>query len=264
MAEATRLFPALLKFWRGRRGLSQLDLALRAGVSARHISFLETGRSKPSVEMVMLLGGTLALPLRDRNELLRAAGFDAEFPEDPGSALDDPAVSRAIEHMLAQQEPYPLFVLDGGYDVLRLNRPAEQLATAALGALPERWNAIRVLFDREGFAAMVDDWESTAREMVWRLHRESLLNPQDERLSDLLAYILDHPTVPDDWREPDLTRPATPAFAMRFRLGELSLGFLTTIMRFTAPSSVVLEELQIESWYPLDDATAAICREMFR
>src|SRR5215831_16996649 len=102
-----RLFPALLRHWRTRRGLSQLDLALAADVSARHVSFLETGRAQPSREMVLRLSATLSVPLREQNALLRASGFPEEFPE-PGAADGLPvSIAQAIERMLAQHEPFP-------------------------------------------------------------------------------------------------------------------------------------------------------------
>src|SRR5499427_6067429 len=107
-----RLFPALLRDWRTRRGLSQLDLALAADVSARHVSFLETGRAQPSREMVLRLGATLNVPLRDQNDMLRAAGFAEEFAEPSLDGGLPEGVGRAIDRMLAQHEPYPMTVLD--------------------------------------------------------------------------------------------------------------------------------------------------------
>src|SRR5262249_22432530 len=113
-----RLFPALLRHWRTRHGLSQLDLALAADVSPRHVSFLETGRAQPSREMFLRLGATLGVPLRDQNAMLRAAGFPDEFPE-PGLGDGLPAgITQAIERMLRQHEPFPMTVLDRHYNLL--------------------------------------------------------------------------------------------------------------------------------------------------
>src|SRR5207253_151378 len=113
-------------YWRDCRGISQLDLAIDAGVSARHVSFLESGRSKPSEAMVMRLMVALDVPLREQNQILLAAGFPARFPE-PGLDEVAPVVEQAIDRMMQQQEPYPLTVLSGGYDVLRSNRAAGAL-----------------------------------------------------------------------------------------------------------------------------------------
>src|SRR5579859_3587977 len=121
-----RLFPALLKHWRNRRGLSQLDLALAADVSPRHVSFLETGRAQPSREMVLRLGATLNVPLREQNGMLRAAGFGEEFPE-PDLAVLPPGVALAIERMMQTHEPYPMTVLDRRYQLLRANQGATRL-----------------------------------------------------------------------------------------------------------------------------------------
>src|SRR5437899_2869377 len=123
----TRLFPALLRHWRTRRGLSQLDLAVAGDVSSRHVSFLETGRAQPSREMVLRLGATLNVPLRDQNDMLRAAGFDEAFTEPPLDGGLSPGIARAIDRMLAQHEPYPMTVLDRRYNVLRTNEGATRL-----------------------------------------------------------------------------------------------------------------------------------------
>ncbi|MCB9525115.1 MAG: helix-turn-helix transcriptional regulator [Myxococcales bacterium] len=260
MADQSKLFPALLKFWRGRRGLSQLDLALAAGISGRHVSFLETGRSAPSEEMVMLLAATLDVPLRDRNHLLRAAGFEAHFPEPPLDALADPAVERAVERMLRQQMPYPMFVMNRAYDVLRMNPAAAALLTVAAGApLAPGFNGVRILFEPGPVRDAVADWDEVARELLARVQREHLHHPTDEGLRDLLDAILAAPGVPEHWRRPDFGRGDHAVYPIRFAAGGLSLRFFTTVLRFQAPQNVTLDELQIEGWYPLDEATEQAC-----
>src|SRR5262252_10446325 len=125
-----RLFPALLRHWRTRRGLSQLDLALAADVSPRHVSFLETGRAQPSREMVLRLGAALGVRLRDQNDMLRAAGFPDQFSE---PRLEDglpPGVAQAIERMLAQHEPFPMVLFDRNYQILRTNADAHAAVPA--------------------------------------------------------------------------------------------------------------------------------------
>src|SRR5688572_8657494 len=129
MASQNALFPALLKYWRHRRGLSQLDLALAAEVSARHVSFLETGRAQPSREMVLRLSTTLRISLREQNAMLHAAGFGPAFAEpEPQLELESP-VRHAIERMLSQHEPYPMIVMNRRYDVLQANGAANRLFT---------------------------------------------------------------------------------------------------------------------------------------
>lgn len=248
-----------MKFWRGRRGLSQLDLALSAGVSSRHVSFLETGRSLPSIEMVRLLGATLDLSLRDCNDLLRAAGFAPSFAEPPLSLLEDDAIARALTRMLAQQEPYPMIVMNASYDILQLNRSAQRLLVSIAGETSGPLNALRILFAEGPLRDCVVHWEATARELLGRLQRECLRSPNDDRLARLLAELLEYPGVPRSWRQPDLSQPARATAPVSFRVGEHELSFLTTVMRFQAPQNVTLEELQIESWFANDAKTEALC-----
>ncbi|MEE8603072.1 helix-turn-helix domain-containing protein [Euzebya tangerina] len=256
-----RVFPALLKYWRGHRGHSQLDLALIADVSSRHISFLETGRSRPSEQMVRWLAEALDVPLRDRNELLRAAGFPAQYPDvDVDEALAGP-VGEAVTMMLEGHDPFPMIVVDRLYRVYRANRSARMLL-GALGAADVRGlNLIELLF-APGVKALIEDWEGTAGVVLRRLQRESLHRPQDADLAQLLADLLDTDGIPEQWLTPALAEPNQPVLPIAFRLGAQSLSFLTAITTFSAPQNLTLDELQIESWFPADDSTRAFCQEL--
>jgi transcriptional regulator with XRE-family HTH domain len=262
-----RLFPALLRHWRTRRGLSQLDLALAADVSPRHVSFLETGRAQPSREMVLRLGATLAVPLRDQNAMLRAAGLPDEFPE-PGLAAGlPPEIAQAIERMLTQHEPYPMTVLDRRYQVLRANHGALALLGRFIAkpeALPQPPNLMQLLFDPRLARPFVVEWERVARAMTARLHRETLARAGDAELAALLRSLFEYPDVPELWRQPDFAAPSEPTLSFRLARDDLQLGFLTTLTVFNAPQNVTLEELAIESWFPLDDATAKACARLAR
>ncbi len=187
---ADRAFPALLRYWRSQRGLSQLDLGLNAGVSARHLSFLETGRSRPSVEMVLLLLEALDVPLRSRNEVLRAAGFDAHYP-DPGieSMLAGP-LALTIGLMLRHHEPFPMLVVDRHYEVAATNRAAARFL--ALAGLEHHANIARLLFDADA-RPLVDDWQRTAGEILRRLQREVLHRPGDEKMAVYNDVSVDQP-----------------------------------------------------------------------
>lgn len=258
------LFPALLKYWRGRRGLSQLDLALNADVSARHVSFMETGRAQPSEGMVLRLGSALDVPLREQNAMLRAAGFGSLYPEPAQEGLTR-AVSMAIDRMMAQQEPYPLVVMDRRYKTFRQNGAADRLLSRFI-ADPSQMtfpvNALRVVFDPAGARPFIVDWERTARLILTRMHREVLNHPEDEALSKLLDELLSYPDVPPELRYPDLAQPSIPAFTVRLERDDLKLAFLTTVTQFNAPQNVTLDELMIESYFPLDEATERACRDM--
>jgi transcriptional regulator with XRE-family HTH domain len=262
-----RLFPALIKHWRGRRGLSQLDLALEADVSARHVSFLETGRAQPSREMILRLAAALSIPLRDQNALLRAAGFENVFDDGDARSIDQGPIGAALERMLAQQEPFPLTVLDRHYNLFRGNAAAQRLLTRFVrdpSALSGPLNVYRALFDPRIARSFIVDWERVARAFLSRLHREALGRPEDAELSALLRGLFEYPGVPRDWQTPDLSMPSEPCLSFRFRRDDLELAFLTTVTVFNAPQNVTLDELRIESYFPLDDATRRTCEAMAR
>lgn len=257
MTQETPLFAALLKYWRGRRGWSQLDLSLAAEISTRHVSFLENGRSRPSEAMVCTLGAALDVPLRDQNEMLRAAGFLDIFAEPELDGLEDPGIARAIERMMLQHEPYPMVLMTAAYDILRVNQGAQRLFSLAMPGSPVGHNAIELMFAQA--RPMISNWDATAREMTARLHRECLHRPEDGRLGEVLEGILEDPDVPKTWRQPDFSKRASATFRIGFEFGDARLSFLTTITTFSAPQNVTLDELIIESYFPLDDATEAMC-----
>lgn len=256
------LYPALLKHWRRQRGLSQLDLALAADVSARHVSFLETGRSTPSPEMVVQLASALAVPLRQVNAMLRAAGHDPRYDESDG--VLPPAVAQAIAVLKAHQEPFPLIVVDRTYRVLDLNRGALLVVGAVLGGSPapdgtEGLNLARLTFDPDGARPAIANFEDVGRELLWRIQREVLADPDDGEMQELLDELLALPTVDPSWRQVDLATPSDPALVLHLRNRSVDLRFLTMITSFQAPQNVAVEHLRIETWFPYDDATADAC-----
>lgn len=259
-----RLFAALLKYWRGRSGLSQLDLALAAEVSARHLSCLETGRAKPSEAMVLRLFATLGVPLRHRNAALVAAGFACRFHE-PALAELPPPIRAAIAQMLRQQQPFPMTVLAADYRIIDRNAAADAVFSR-LVADPARLSSgpldmIALVFDPALARGAFCDWPAAARQVLSRLQRE-LLRTGDARLDRLLDRALQYPGVVPDWRHPDDAAPQDATLEIRLQRGDLKLGFLTTLTAFTAPGSVSLEELRLESYFPLDEATRQFCEEL--
>ncbi len=262
MSHDDNVFPALLRYWRGARGLSQLDLAGAAGVSAKHVSFLETGRAKPSQEMVLRLASTLDLPLRDHNALLVAAGFAAVFRETVEGAFD-PVVQRALERMMKHQEPYPLLVFDRHYDLVTANDATKRLLGLLLGdRVSVERNTLKLLFDPDLLRPFVVEWERVARALLGRVQREMLHRRRDGGLAALVSTLCAYPGVPDDWRLPDLTAPSHATLDVQFERAGQRFGFLTTLTVFQAPQNVALEELQIESYFPLDDATDQLCHAL--
>lgn len=237
--------------------MSQLDLALAADVSARHISFLETGRSLPSREMILRLGVTLDVPMRDQNAMLEAAGLRREFEAPSFDKELSPAIDDALARMMDQHEPYPLVIMNRIYDVLRANQGAQRLLSRFLAdpsALDQPPNAFRILFDPRLMRPFVVEWDRVARIMLARLHRE-VLATRDEALAELANALLDYPNVPSDWRTPDMSVPSEPVMVVTGRRDGLELSWLTTLTVFNAPQNVTMEDLKIESYFPLDEGT---------
>jgi transcriptional regulator with XRE-family HTH domain len=261
---AEQLFSALLKYWRRRRGLSQLDLALAADVSARHISFLESGRARPSEDMVLRLMSMLNVPLRDQNDVLRAVSFEPRFPEPELNAID-PAIDATINRMMQQQEPYPLTVMTAAYDIVRGNDAANSVFTH-FTAVPMRLqnnpNLFDQVFDPTLGRPFIKNWEQVGRRMVARLHREALHDSGDRRLWALFDRIFNYPDVPQSWRQPDFASISEPICPLVLERDSLKLEFLTTITTFSAPQQVTLQELRIESYFPLTDQTKLACEAL--
>ena len=264
--KTSSFYPALLKYWRGRREMSQLDLAHSASVSSRHISFLETGRSQPSREMILSLASTLDLPLRVRNEMLVAAGFLPVYREsllDDGSL--DPGVQTALRLVLERHEPYPAIIMNGRFDIVRTNVAARRFLELIckkpdkLGAMP---NGYHVFLHPDLGKEAVREWPEVAALLVGLLHRKVLKNPQSQVLQQLFEDVLALPDINRVWQTPDLDVPASGVFTFHFESKGFTGAFLTTLTTFIAPNNITLEELSIESYYPLDDYTASECQRV--
>ena len=247
-------FAERLKDWRGRRRMSQLDLSLTADVSARHVAFLETGRSQPSREMVLRLADALDVPLVERNALLAAAGFAARYPQRP---LDDPAMAQvgaAVAWMLERHEPFPAFAVDRHWRVVRANTTATLMLQSAGVAIGDSLLAAAV--ETEAFRARVENWPEVAAHMATRLRTESAHLGGDPVL-DAAASALDRQAGD---RTESLTTAGTsvqPVIATRYRWGDATLSFFTTIAQFGAPEDIAIADLKIELMFPADDETRA-------
>jgi transcriptional regulator with XRE-family HTH domain len=247
----------LLSYWRRTRQKSQLALASEAGVSPRHLCFLETGRARPSREMVLHLAQALAVPLRERNTLLLAAGFAPLFAE---SSLDDPqlaAVKMALTAILEQQEPYPAVAMNRAWDIVRTNAAAARFFALLAGKEPPPGapNVLRSMFHPRGLRPHVANWEAVAETLIQRLHREAVGGVLDEAARGVLSEILAYPGVPARWRAPDLTRPQLPVVPVCFRHGGRAYNFFSTVTVLGTPQDVTLQELRIECFFPADEAT---------
>jgi len=261
---ATTDFGPQLRSWRLSRRVSQEQLAARAGVSARHLSFVENGRSQPSREIVLALAGALDVPLRERNTLLAAAGFAAAFRASPLDGDELAHLRRAVDHVLRQQEPFGAAVVDGHWNVLQLNTGASRLfarfpPTSEAGLAAAR-NLVLGTLHPEALRPYLVNWEEVAGHLVARLHREIAAHPTDDALARLLASVLAQPGVPGEWRVPAPGRSAAPFLAVHLRSGALELKLFTMLSSIGTPLDVTAEEIHIESYFPVDDASEAILR----
>lgn len=256
-------FGSLLREWRAHRRMSQLALSAHSGISQRHISFLETGRSRPSRGMVLALAETLDVPLRERNVLLETAGFAGAYPDVP-LGDDESAVFRAaLEATLAHHEPYPALVLDGRWNMVMANPSALRFfgrfvdigaAVEAIGSPPE-FQMVRVCLHDEGLRRYIVNWQELAWSFLQRVRRALLVNPRDEGLMVLMEEIVGHPAAPAHWRQPDWSSAPAPALAMRMAVGDERYALFTMLAHFGSPQSVTLDELSVETFYPADEET---------
>lgn len=246
-------FPQALRERRRHRRLSQLELALRAGTTQRHVSFLESGRSEPGRAMVVRLAESLELPLRERNDLLTSAGYAPVYPR---TSLDDPALSAvrtAIEHVLDAHDPYPAIVVDRHGDLVTANAAFDVLTEGMAPELLEPpVNAYRIALHPDGLAPRVANFADWARHVLDGL-RNVLDRDPDERLAALHAELT-------GYVGPRTGPPGTLGFAVPLQLrtpdGELRL--MTTMTTFATATDVTVAELRLEAFLPVDEATAAL------
>jgi transcriptional regulator with XRE-family HTH domain len=253
----------LLRDWRQRRRMSQLDLALEADISTRHLSFVETGRSRPSRDMVVHLAERLEVPLRERNAMLLAAGYAPVYPQRP---LDDPALAvarEAVELVLAGHEPYPALAVDWHWTLVAANAAvAPLMAGAAPELVDPPVNVMRLSLHPDGIAPRI------ANLAEWRDHALDRLRQQVEATADpILAELLEELRGYPAPEGQDEASPGDAPYAgvvvpLRFVTDAGILSFFSTTTVFGTPVDVTLSELAVESFFPADKATAEVLRRM--
>jgi transcriptional regulator with XRE-family HTH domain len=256
-------FGILLKQWRDRRSFSQLDLALIGQVSQRHISFLESGRSKPSQEMVLQLATVLEIPLRQQNLLLSAAGFTPIHTETDLSAPEMTSVRKALDLILDRHEPYPAFAVDRYWNLLLTNKGADLLFAAFIAPeqLHRRFytdgkiNLLRVVLHPLGLRPFIVNWESCAHHLLQRLHRETLIERDSDLSTVLLNELLSYPDVDRLWKIDRQPAQHTLLLTIQLQREELELQFFSTIATMGTPYDITLQELRIECLFPADAST---------
>jgi transcriptional regulator with XRE-family HTH domain len=257
-------FPQILKNWRTKRRMSQLDLALASGVSQRHVSFLESGRAKPSRTMILQLSETLEVPLRERNDWLTAAGFAPVFRARP---LDDPhmaLVMNAVKVMLANAEPYPAVAIDRAWNIRMANGPFEMMGAMMGNDLWTRIggserNLMRLFFHPNGIKPYVKNWGLVGPLLWHRAQREAeALGGQEMKL--VLADLAQHQDAETLWAAEDAA--LVPVLPLEMEKDGLKISLFTVIATFGTAQDVTADELRIESLFPADAATEALFRSM--
>jgi transcriptional regulator with XRE-family HTH domain len=249
---------ALLREWRLRRNLSQFDLASRSAVSGRHLSFIETGRARPSREMILHLAQRLDIPLRDRNRLLLAGGFAPSFGE---RRLDDDALASvrgAIERFLTAHEPYPAAALDRHWNIVAANSGlAAFTQTVAPELLEPPVNALRATLHPAGMAPLIVNFAEWSGHLLDRLRRQAKL-AADPELDALYDELAGYPRVATEPPSEDVATEVM--LPLQVRVDGLELSFFSSVTTFATALDVTLQELAIEAFYPADAATAAALR----
>jgi len=251
----------LLRDWRHRRHLSQLDLSVEAEVSARHLSFVETGRAKPSRELVLHLAEHLEVPLRERNTLLLAAGFAPVYGETPLDADEMAPAREALDKILAGHEPYPALVVDNAWNLVSANDTAFWLLGSGVAPhlLEPPANAMRATLHPDGLAPRIRNLAEYSAHLLLRLHRQALLS-QDPAIGELLDELRTYPGVVE--RSSAAVEPVELLFSpLRLEAPDGNeLVFFSTLATFGTALDITLAELSIEQFFPADEGTAAALR----
>ncbi|MEJ6404444.1 helix-turn-helix domain-containing protein [Yoonia sp. 2307UL14-13] len=244
-------FPETLKTWRKTRRLSQLDLALEADVSSRHISFLETGRARPSRDMIGRLSDVMQLPLAARNQMLTHAGFAAQYSARDWDGADMAPVRMAIDHMLDRHAPYPALALDRLWILHKMNGPARTLFA---GLNVTEGDSLLDLMMSDHLPPLIENWPDVAHHAAQRLRTESVAQGGIAMLDRVAAHLAQVPG-----RSDTALAPVVPTI---YRLGEARLSLFATIAQFGTPEDLALNELKIELYFPADEASRVILENL--
>jgi transcriptional regulator with XRE-family HTH domain len=260
-------FGPLLRDARRARRLSQLDLSLHAEVSQRHLSFLESGKARPSRDMVVQLATALDLSMRERNRLLQTAGFAGIYPQRPLAATDMAPVRAALDLMLDHHAPYPAVVVDRAWNLVTANTPMQRLMTV-LGDPDDRWqrvcgdgprNLMMMTLHAEGLRPLIVNLHELAPMMLARTAREALEHPD---IQPVLDTVLAYPGLPRAYRKIDLSQASLPVVPTHLRFNGHDLRLFTMLATFGTPLDVTTDELRVELFFPADEASRALLHAM--
>jgi transcriptional regulator with XRE-family HTH domain len=254
----------LLRHWRNVRGRNQLDLSIDTGLSQRHISFIESGRSTPSRHALLEIAQVLDVPLRERNALLLSAGYAPVYSEEAWNSTQMQSITRALERMLQRHEPFPALVMDRYWNVLIANDSAPRFFNCFIDMAKRKGprNMLHLMFDPEGMRPFVENWDELAGGLLHRVSTEATGRVIDEKSKELLAALLAYPGASPNSRRPgDEGRgsprpaPALPMIPMSFRKSGKVLNYFSLVTTVGTPQTVAAQELRIESMFPADEET---------
>ena len=269
----------LLRRWRTVRGRNQLDLSFETGISQRHISFIESGRSTPSRQTLLEIAQVLDVPLRERNALLLSAGFAPVYSEAAWNSAQMQSVTKALERILHQHEPFPALVMDRYWNVLMTNDSAPRFFNCFIDMSRRKGprNMLHLMFDPDGMRPFVEHWDEVARSLIHRLRTEATGRVIDEKSKELIAALLAYPEVNpgpnpgatlgrdktrqnhrgpgDEGNSATGTAPTLPMIPISFRKSETVLNYFSLVTTVGTPQTVAAQELRIESMFPADEET---------
>ena len=254
----------LLRYWGRHQRMSQMDLAAAANISARHLSFVETGKAKPRRRLVLSLATALRMPFRHTNSLLAAAGYAPQYRTLPLSDERMQPVQLALKRLLEQHEPFPAIVVDQSYDILMANHGFNEVVAWFAGreALVEYPNIYRLVFASDGLRPFFDDWPFIERALLSRLHEEAIMR-QDEALWELYDVCrAERRTATALYPNRDEAF-SVPVLDFTLRKAEVALSFFSSMTTFGAALDVTVQELHIESLFPADTHTQETFERLF-
>jgi transcriptional regulator with XRE-family HTH domain len=240
-----------LRYWRRQRGKSQLDLSLDTGVSQRHISFVESGRSVPSRELLLSLAKTLDVPLREQNVLLLASGYAPIYLESTWDAPEMAVVARVIDLMLKQHDPHPAIVMDRYWNVLKTNDASPRFfgSFVDLSKRPNPRNLLDLMFDPDGMRPFIENWDEVASGLLQRVYREAIGHVTDTRTISLLEHLRKYPGV----KGLSVPRKSqAPILPITFVRGGERISYFSMISTVGLPQDITAQEFRIECMFPTE------------
>jgi len=256
----------LLRHWRKLRGKSQIALSLDTGVSQRHLSFIESGRSAPGKQTLVHIAQVLNVPLKDRNQLLLAAGFAPIYPDDAWNAREMDSVTRALTRVLHHHEPYPAVVMDRYWNVLMTNESAPRFFSSFIdfGTRPKPRNILHLMFDPAGMRPFIANWPSASRGLIERIHREAVGSFTDEKTRELISALLAYPYADSDVMMADRmeSEPTLPVIPLSFKKDGRVLNYFSMVSTVGTPQTIAAQELRVECMFPMDEMTEAYHHEL--